>query len=501
MPTHVQDDLFRLVKGLSTAEKGYVRRYWSRYSDESDQAYVELFDILNDMEVFEPATYRHKVQAHTWSRRAAAVKAYCMTRLLEALRSFHASTTPFRVLEESLLDVEILFDHGLRDEAAKRAEKVRKTATDLEAFLPLLRALAWLKRYRQLVQNEYETNEANDDLSKEQHRVLDVYRNSIAYEEFGNEMHMHILRASTGNKTSVQWLDNVLTSPLFTAPDQALSLSARFNYHLIRCNWFRMHRSDAVAALQEAATMNNMRRDYPAYFAARPDMSETSHYTFLFCLLEAGVMDTFTSEAESFYSWRKGAKAERDVRLASRSWLLEANYALYSKHYERLMEFEPAMQYFYEHQGDEIPPQYKVVVVFVMIRASYESNAAKRSSFWMQQMIQLDDDVRPDLHAASMLIELMVAVDRNDMTHVRSRTRSLDRYAKKYLGSPPYLTKVLSYFRRLPDASPSKARQLGIETVTSLGSESTSHAFDPVRASGIIAWFRNRYSSGEKRSP
>jgi hypothetical protein len=401
MPRHSQDDLYKLVRGLTSAEKGYVRRFFSRYADDADQAYIELFDLLNDMESFDPATYKRLVGERSWAKRATAVKAYCMARVLEALRSFHASSTPARQLNELLDDADNLLDHGLYEEAEKRAVKARRSAQEQEAFLPLLRSLAWLKRFRQLVRNDYDPPADEEDLNTEQRRVLALYENSIAFEEVGNAMHKHLIRSGAGDAASTKWMNAAMDRGVMTSPSNALSLSSLVNYHLIKCNWHRMYKDDPASALKEATVLNTLRESNAPYFTSRVELSETILFTYLSCALEARQPDVFERHADAFYS--KGARSERKVRRATRSWMLEANYALYNKTYDRLMAVEPGIRHFYVRQGEQIPPHYLSTLIFTMVRVGNESGDQDLFQYWSQQLMKIDDAVRPDLHAAAMV--------------------------------------------------------------------------------------------------
>ena len=130
-----------------------------------------------------------------------------------------------------------------------------------------------------------------------------------------------------------------------------------------------------------------------------------------------------------------------------------------------------------------------------MVRASFDTGNHQSLSFWTVQMMQLDEDVRPDLHAALTVISLMQAVDSGDNDLLRSGTRRLERYARRHLGPSATLPRLLSFFRRLPDCTPKRARQIGQETLEQLRANPPRQMFDPVGASRIALWLEARYGN------
>ncbi len=500
MPAHTKDDLRRLIHSLDRTEVGYVKKYWSRYSSDPDQDYVILFDVIRGLDDPSPQTLKEAVRGFPWAHRLSSVKNYCMQRLLDALRAYSMSSTPARRIQELLDDADLLLDHGLYTEAEKRASKALALAAALEVFIPWLRALAWLKRFRQLVRNAYEDSPRNPDLNAEQRRVLQLYHNSLDYEEMGNAMHKHLVRSSAGDRVSAKWLDTILDAPLLQSPDQALSHSAAANFYLLRCNWYRMHKVDAESAFAEASALETLRRSEPEFFAARTELNETSWYTYLFCALEARRPDVYLQDADAFYAWTNAVRIERTITRATRSWMLESNYALYEQSYDRLLQIEPSLRYFYRHQGEQITPHNRVVLVFTMVRAGVECAADAMRVYWTRELMDLDDAVRPDLHAAAMLYDLMHAVEANDTEFLRSRTRSLQRYARKHLGASALLERTLSFFRRVPDSTPNKVRQMGREMAAAFRSAPPLPMFDPVGTSAISRWFETRYAAASENA-
>jgi len=492
MPPSVNDDLYKLIHSLSRTERGYVRKYWSRYSNDAALDYIELFDILSDMPTYQQAELKRRIADRSWSARLSQTKNYCMARLLEALRAYTSSTTPSRQITELLDDADILWNRLLYSSALKKAEKARQLAELFDEFALHLRALSWLKRYRRIVLEAPVIDSDKDQLSVEQHQVFERYQNSISYEGLGNALHHHLIQSTKGDAESRRWLDELLQHPLLASSATALSHSAKVNYYLARCAWHRLHNSNIEGALTEATALFKLKNDNPECFGARPYVGDQIDYVYLDCCLEAGHNDQFLEVIDTYWKPSSTELHPTDtMQHMYRLWALELSYATNSKDGARILKHHERFQTFYVEYADVIPPHSRVTNIFSMLRICINANQQTHAAFWMQQMLLQPTDVRPDLHAASTLIELMTAVDNNDKTFVRNRTRAFERYVKKHLTGSAELTIVLSYFRRWPDATPTQARSLKLQSNVRLQELPRAHAFDPVTQSGALEWFNS----------
>lgn len=499
MPRHVQDDLYRLIHSLSRTEKGYIRKYWSRYTDDAVLDYAVLFDILDSMDAYTTSELKRRVADHAWAQRLSAVKNYCMARVLEALRAYSASATPARTIAELLDEADILWERTLPDAGLKRAERARTMASTYDEFGLHLRAISWLKRYRQLVL-ERPTLEADiDDLSAEQQRVFERYQNSIDYEGIGNAMHHHLIMSTQGDVSSRAWLDELPQHPLLASPDKALTASAKINYHLALCAWYRLHKPDPAQALHHARQLLDLRESYPDILNARPGVRDQIMFMYLDCCIDDGQDEQFEALIDVY--WKPTPPTQPSahaIQHGYRAWALEVAFALQRHRFDRIFKRQQDIRTFFIENAENIPPHSRIVNIFSMIRVCRNANRLDDAAYWMQQMLQQPSDVRPDLHAAVMIIELMDAADRGDLDFIRNKVRSLERSTRKTSPDSAALAALVSYFRRLPDAHAPKARQLAEETLNRLKQLANVHVFDPVGQSGAYEWLEahvNRSSS------
>lgn len=78
-----KDDLFILIKSLSKTEKAYFKKYASIHSNKGQQQYLSLFDLLNDMTVYDEAILKKKI-AHLGITQLPVYKNYLYKIILRS---------------------------------------------------------------------------------------------------------------------------------------------------------------------------------------------------------------------------------------------------------------------------------------------------------------------------------------------------------------------------------------------------------------------------------
>ncbi|MCB9234218.1 MAG: hypothetical protein H6581_21355 [Bacteroidia bacterium] len=127
------DDLFELVRGLSSTEKRYITQYCSAFRD--DAIYLKLFEDLCQESDYDESLFREKHGDKPYIQRFSAVKNQLKNRILEALKELSRKE---RGIEYQVMEMigkaDILVTREFRDEALQLLEKADKLATTYELF-------------------------------------------------------------------------------------------------------------------------------------------------------------------------------------------------------------------------------------------------------------------------------------------------------------------------------------------------------------------------------
>jgi len=160
MPAKGSDDLFRLIKALSPAEKGYFKKFADRYSfSEKDNNYLKLFELIEAQE-----TYDEKLLVkEKFINQLPRQKNYLQNLILKSIQMYDSESNVTVELENSIQQVRALIRRGQYDLAAKVLQKAKKEALAEECFpeaLKLVKFENYLNK-RSGMDKDFETEKLN----------------------------------------------------------------------------------------------------------------------------------------------------------------------------------------------------------------------------------------------------------------------------------------------------------------------------------------------------
>lgn len=131
MPISKTDQLYALIKSLSTAEKRHFRIYAQRSSDEGDLLYLQLFDLLDKQKNLD----ERKLEAKIPKAKLPNLKRHLYSQILISLRLLQRKHQKAIQVREYIDFAHILYGKSLYKQALKilaRAEKIAlKIADDI----------------------------------------------------------------------------------------------------------------------------------------------------------------------------------------------------------------------------------------------------------------------------------------------------------------------------------------------------------------------------------
>ncbi len=131
-----KDDLYKLVKAMSRSEK----RYFSldaQKSGKKGSRYLELFRVLNEMDVYDDERLKKK-----FPRGLSSDKAYLYEAVLRSMRDYRSPRSKAAQIKERIQDSRYLFERGLYklcDERLREANDIAKELGDELMILEVAR--------------------------------------------------------------------------------------------------------------------------------------------------------------------------------------------------------------------------------------------------------------------------------------------------------------------------------------------------------------------------
>ena len=157
MPNKSPDPVFQLIKSLTRSEKRHFRLFTNRQGSTEDLKFLQLFDALDALEMYDEAQILALVPALKRVQ-LANLKANLYRQVLSSLRVYHAGQNPDIQLHEQLDYARVLYNKGFYQQSLRMLEKVKQAARQVEMPHIVLLALDFEK----LIESQYITRSLKD---------------------------------------------------------------------------------------------------------------------------------------------------------------------------------------------------------------------------------------------------------------------------------------------------------------------------------------------------
>lgn len=140
------NDLFDLIKSLSSNEKRFFRKHAKRHLDEGNNYYLDIFNVLLKQEKYDETKIKEKLKSKgsKYAAHLAVAKNYLYNQILEALDLLYKKHSLKEELKQQLHIAQILYQKGLLSQADKLLKRVKKKIDEYE-LLELLPEFIFIK--------------------------------------------------------------------------------------------------------------------------------------------------------------------------------------------------------------------------------------------------------------------------------------------------------------------------------------------------------------------
>ncbi|HVZ39726.1 MAG TPA: hypothetical protein VHI13_10650 [Candidatus Kapabacteria bacterium] len=226
------DDLFRLVKSLSKAEKRYFKLQATFYR--GSKLYLALFDAIDAMESYNEASLKRQFAGMPLVRQFNVAKRYLYEQVMRSLRAYHTETTVRAEVRGLIHNIEILVDRGLTDQARKMAESAMELAREHEDHLAMLEVLAWNETLNPGVTD---TDGGVLSIYAEVYTVVDAYRDLVDHNVAMRRLAVPFLPGALRSPKIVEELERLMklhpgnAGPVLSVKARILDRWSRAMYH------------------------------------------------------------------------------------------------------------------------------------------------------------------------------------------------------------------------------------------------------------------------------
>ena len=223
------NDLFKLIKSLTGAERRYFKLAGAMY--EGDKIYLELFNAIDKMDHYDETALKKKLKNPAILKLLPNKKQHLQEIIMKTLRAYHEKGYLNIQIKSMVSDAEILFKKGLDSACGKMLNKAKKVAGRHEKF-HTLQEIYFLEKA--LLKKGNVPIETVERRHKEQLALLKKAENLLEYhhlEHYFSTISEDKIMVRDEKETSK--LRSLMQNPLVREEERALSIKARtLFYHI-----------------------------------------------------------------------------------------------------------------------------------------------------------------------------------------------------------------------------------------------------------------------------
>ena len=202
MPISNSTYLFKLIKSLTKAEKRNFRLYATRNQDDNNMLFIQLFDALDKMSVFDEQSLIKKLDDIS-KMKLSNLKRHLYQQILRSLRMIHTKRINSIEIRESIDYAHVLYAKGLYIQSLKILQRAKQMARKEELDLLHLEIV----EFQKIIESRHITNTGpikNDALTQEAKEVINRVDVSITLSNLRVRLHGYYIKNShvknTGEK-------------------------------------------------------------------------------------------------------------------------------------------------------------------------------------------------------------------------------------------------------------------------------------------------------------
>lgn len=351
----MKNDLFILVKSLSSSEKRY---YKIQNTTSREKAYMRLFEWMDGLEEYEDSMAEKAFAGESFMKQFGVIKNYLKESLLDALRSFHKSKSPLIQLRNRIDYIELLFQRRHIQQALKEARSAGKTA-QAAGYLGLhIDCLKWEIKISRV---QKASRERIGDLRTQ---LMELARQEIREAEVSalfDEVFDLIRQKGQTNPTDSSLIIQNLLEEATTFQSSDLGIHAQVILRQI-CAYLYLLKSDHSKMNKEYHLAIQIVEGSRPYQRFRPDLALNLYTSYLESCFLVGIFDRTEEVTRRLEKLPTRNRAEK-IRLEIITVSLRIQHFIQSKDFPGAADLEQKISNLIDQYGDRIPATNRITLV------------------------------------------------------------------------------------------------------------------------------------------
>jgi hypothetical protein len=499
MPRPSSDQLFRLIKSLSKAEKRYFKIFSGRHSSNGKSDYITLFDAIDKQQVYDETKLATKFTGNTFGHSPAIAKNRLYESLLKSLHAFHAEGSIGVELQRLLHFVEILFNKSLYDESKKFLNKAKRIARKYERHTFLIEIHKWEKR---LIEKDSYAGWSLDEIMNMRDDDCKLIQKMDNYTEFWNiKSRLMLLLNQKGKVRDNTELDNfktIIDNTLLKNEENALSYETRYLYYQIY-SAFYFGTGNYGKSYDFIRKHLELIEEHSELFREEPNKYFSALSNIIYLCTQLRKYNEIPLYLEKLKSIPEGnVKMNEDlaIKLFSSTYSAELSLYMQTGEFEKAIELVDVINEGFEKYKGKISKIRESYFRFTISQVYFATGNYSSAIKWINQLMNDQDiDDSQDIHCMARIFNLIIHLEAGNDELVSYTIRSTQRYLNKRNRIYKFETIFLSFINKFLKATDFKNKK---ESYQALRKELMKISKDPFEKSvfeyfDFISWVEGKY--------
>ncbi len=423
--------LYDLVKKLSKSEKRYIKVQ----AGNSEKDYLQLFDALLSLKVFDEQQLIEKNKGTKFLKHLAVNKRYLYELILRSLANYKQEEIEEKVLAR-ISAAKILIEKGMPDAAygeLKKGEKLVKKFELYELEIMLLGIKKQIFTYRKFMS---ESTEAIHQIYKVESNCLEQLKNTSEYWYLSRQISQFLkLYQKIQNDEQENYLNELTKNPLFKDIGNASNFRSKLFFFEANAA-YQFIKGNIEKAYEYNNGFLDLLDDHPhflnlyaeRYLSTLNNMLIDSLMIGKYEKLEDGI-DRLTQTVS-----RKAFKSVKniDARVFRQQYLLLFNWSIRQKDFKKALAWIQEVELGLNKFGKKIEKHHRVTFYYLASYLSFLNKEYKQALNWNLQILNdPKENVVKEIFYFSRVLNMLIHFELDNEKLLDSLLTSVPKYLRR----------------------------------------------------------------------
>ncbi|MCB9234214.1 MAG: hypothetical protein H6581_21335 [Bacteroidia bacterium] len=400
------DDLFELIHSLTKAEKRYFKLFCDTQGKEAVKKYLDIFDAINRMEVYEKESLERKFE------NLGPAKTKLIDKILESMRAHYVGKDFELDLNDLLFQAKFLRSRKLYDRSLKALKKAEANGEKFEIWEVLLKANELRRMIVKEVQKKGYENEVAQ-LRKQREELLEKIMVETRYFNLVDDLLIRVRqKTATRTEAEVREIREVMSEPLFQTEQLAVSFRAKKDFYFARYLAFQAI-GEKSKAHDASISLINWWENHPHFIEHQGASYKITLSNHLNSCHSVGDYSSFPQILEKIKS-RPVESLDEEAEVFQNISFLELIYLVNQKFYDRACNLAQDIESGLARYASKINPAREMAFKHNLAVAFFVAQRPGEALSWINQ-IPTDPhfSVRNDIQDFALIFKLILQLEKN----------------------------------------------------------------------------------------